>query len=114
MKPDLKAIFKQIERVQEELEKVQAELENKTVTEEAGGGMVKVTVNGKKEVVKIEIDREVVNPEDIEMLEDLLIVAVNKALQSADKMISEEIAKVTSSLLPGLPGFLFNFPGFKA
>ncbi len=114
MKPDLKAIFKQIEKVQEELEKVQAELENKTVTEEAGGGMVKVTVNGKKEVVKIEIDKEVVNPDDIEMLEDLLIAAVNKALQSADKMISEEISKATSSLIPGLPGFLFNFPGFKA
>ncbi|MCS7230080.1 MAG: YbaB/EbfC family nucleoid-associated protein [Candidatus Kryptonium sp.] len=114
MKPDLKAIFKQIEKVQEELEKVQAELENKTVTEEVGGGMVKVTVNGKKEVVKIEIDKEVVNPDDIEMLEDLLVAAVNKALQSADKMISEEIAKATSGLIPGLPGFLFNFPGFKA
>jgi DNA-binding YbaB/EbfC family protein len=99
---------------QEELERVQAELENKTVTEEAGGGMVKVTVNGKREVVKIEIEREVVNPDDIEMLEDLLVAAVNKALQSADKMISEEIAKVTSGLLPGIPGLPFNFPGFKA
>ncbi|CUS91948.1 hypothetical protein JGI3_00036 [Candidatus Kryptobacter tengchongensis] len=114
MKPDLKTIFKQIEKIQEELEKVQAELENKTVTEEVGGGMVKVTVNGKKEVISIEIDKEVVNPDDIGMLEDLLVVAVNKALQSADKMISEEIAKATSGLLPGLPGFPFNFPGFKA
>ena len=114
MKPDLKSIFKQIEKVQEELERVQAELENKTVIEEAGGGMVKVTVNGKREVVKIEIEREVVNPDDIEMLEDLLVAAVNKALQSADKMISEEIAKVTSGLLPGIPGLPFNFPGFKA
>ncbi|CUT04431.1 YbaB/EbfC family nucleoid-associated protein [Candidatus Chrysopegis kryptomonas] len=114
MKPDLKALFKQIEKVQEELERIQAELENKTVTEEAGGGMVKVTINGKKEVVKIEIDKEVVNPDDIEMLEDLLVAAVNKALQSADKMISEEIAKATSGLITGIPGFPFNFPGFKA
>lgn len=114
MKPDLKAIFKQIEKVQEELEKVQAELENKTVTEEAGGGMVRVTVNGKREIVKIEIDKEVVNPDDVEMLEDLLVAAVNKALQSADKMISEEIAKATSGLLPGLGGLPFGFPGFKA
>lgn len=114
MKADLKAIFKQIEKVQEEIEKIQSELENKTITEEAGGGMVKVTVNGKKEIVKIEIDKEVVNPDDVEMLEDLLVAAVNKALQSVDKMITEEIAKTASGLIPGLPGFLFGFPGFKA
>jgi hypothetical protein len=113
MKPDLKSIFKQIERVQEELEKVQAELENKTVTEEVGGGMVKVTVNGKREVIRIEIDKEVVNPDDIEMLEDLIVAGVNKALESAERMINEEISKATAGLLPGIPG-LMNFPGFKA
>ena len=114
MKPDFGALLKQIQKVQEELEKIQAELEEKTVTEESGGGMVKVTVNGKREIVDIKIDKEVVDPEDIEMLEDLIVAAVNKALSSAEKMINEEISKATAGLLPGLGGLNINFPGFKA
>ena len=88
---------------------VQEMLEQKTVTAESGGGMVKITANGKHQVVKIEIDPEVVNPEDVDMLEDLVQAATNKALEDAGKMAQEEMARVTSGMLPNIPGL--NLPG---
>ncbi|MDP4173836.1 MAG: YbaB/EbfC family nucleoid-associated protein [Bacteroidota bacterium] len=108
MKGGMQGMLKQVQKMQAELEKVQSELGNKTVTEEAGGGMVKATANGKKELVSLQIDAEVINGGDKEMLEDLVVAAVNKALDSANKMAEEEMSKVTKGMLP--PGM--NIPGF--
>jgi len=88
---------------------VQVELEGKTVSAEAGGGMVRVTANGKQRIVKIVIDREVVNPAETEMLEDLVLAAANKALDDAGKMAQDEVARATSGLLPNIPGL--SLPG---
>lgn len=107
MNLNMQGMLKQIQKMQADMAKVQAELENKTVTEESGGGMVKVVANGKKEIVSLNIDDEVAKSQDKEMLEDLIVAAVNKALQSAGKMAEEEMASITKGMLP--PGF--NIPG---
>jgi len=101
--------MKQIQKMQERMAEVQEQLEQKTVVGEAGGGMVKVTANGKHHIVRIEIDKEVVNPSDIEMLEDLILAATNKALEESGKMAQEEMAKVTAGMMPNIPGL--NLPG---
>jgi nucleoid-associated protein EbfC len=107
--PNMSGMMKQLQKVQEKIARVQEELESKTVVAEAGGGMVKVTASGKQQIVKIHIDREVVNPDDIEMLEDLVLAATNKALQDAGKMAQEEMSKATSGMIPNIPGL--NLPG---
>jgi DNA-binding YbaB/EbfC family protein len=86
---------------------VQSELGNLTVSEEAGGGMIKATANGNKEIISVEIDPQVIEKEEKEILEDLVVAAVNKALASAAKMAEEEMSKVTKGMLP--PGM--NIPG---
>jgi nucleoid-associated protein EbfC len=103
----MQGMLKQVQKMQEKMQEIQQELENKFVTEESGGGMVKVTVNGKLQVTKMQIEKEVVNPEDIEMLEDLIVAAVNKGIDSAQKMAQEEMQKATSGIIP--PGL--NIPG---
>jgi DNA-binding YbaB/EbfC family protein len=107
--PNMSGVMKQVQKMQEKMAQVQEELEQKTITAESGGGMVKVTANGKQRIVKMQIDKEVVNPSDIEMLEDLVLAATNKALDDASKMAQEEMSKVTSGLLPNIPGL--NLPG---
>ncbi|MFH1196530.1 MAG: YbaB/EbfC family nucleoid-associated protein [bacterium] len=107
MKGGMQGMLKQVQKMQAEMERIQAELANKTVTEESGGGMVKATVNGKKEVVSINIDNEIITSGDKEMLEDLVVAAVNKALGTAGKMAEDELSGLTKGMMP--PGF--NLPG---
>jgi nucleoid-associated protein EbfC len=108
--PNMSGMMKQIQKMQERISRVQEELETKTVVGEAGGGMVKVTVNGKQQLMKVELEKEVVNPEEIEMLEDLFIAAANKALDEAGKLAQAEMGKATSGMMPNIPGL--NLPGF--
>jgi DNA-binding YbaB/EbfC family protein len=107
--PNLTGVMKQVQKMQEKMAQVQEDLEQKTVTAEAGGGMVKVTANGRQRIVKMVMDKEVVNPNDIEMLEDLVLAATNKALDDAAKMAQEEMSKATTGMLPNIPGL--NLPG---
>ncbi len=107
--PNMQGMMKQIQKMQERITQVQAELEQKTVSADAGGGMVRVTANGKQQIVKIEIEKEVVNPEEKEMLEDLVVAAVNKALESSAAMAQQEMQKATNGMLPNIPGL--NMPG---
>jgi len=107
--PNMMGMMKQIQKMQEKMAQVQQELEAKTVVGEAGGGMVKVTANGRQQVVRIQIEKEVIDPTDPEMLEDLVVAATNKALEDAAKMAQEEMAKVTGGMLPNIPGL--NLPG---
>lgn len=92
--------------MQERMARIQQELETKTVEAQAGGGMVQVVVNGKFELVSIKIEKEVVNADDIEMLQDLVAAAVNEGIRKAQEMASTEMAKITGGLsIPGLGSF---------
>ncbi len=99
-------IMKQAKKMQERMARIQQELETKTVEAQAGGGMVQVVVNGKFELVSIKIEKEVVNADDIEMLQDLVAAAVNEGIRKAQEMASTEMAKITGGLsIPGLGSF---------
>jgi DNA-binding YbaB/EbfC family protein len=100
---NLGSIMKQAQKMQAQIAKIQEELAQKTVEASAGGGMVSVVANGKQEIVSIKIEPEVVDPKDVEMLQDLVVAAVNEALRKAQEMIAEEMSKVTGGLqIPGL------------
>jgi DNA-binding YbaB/EbfC family protein len=96
-------LFQQAQKMQREMKQVQDDLKKRTVVGEAGGGMVKAYVNGQQEVLKIEIDREAVDPEDLGMLEDLLLVALKNGLEKSRELSKTEMGRVTGGLnLPGL------------
>jgi hypothetical protein len=96
-------MMKQAQQLQSKMMKLQEELAEKTVEASAGGGMVKVQVNGKQQIVSLEIENEVVDPDDVEMLQDLILAAVNEALAKAQEMVSTEMSKLTGGMnIPGL------------
>jgi DNA-binding YbaB/EbfC family protein len=107
MKGGMQGMLKQVQKMQEEMQRVQGELGNLTVSEEAGGGMIKATANGNKEIISLEIDPQVISKDEKEILEDLVVAAVNKAIASATRIAEEEMAKVTKGMIP--PGL--NIPG---
>jgi DNA-binding YbaB/EbfC family protein len=96
-------LMKQAQKMQQEMGKIQEESKQKTVEASTGGGMVVVTASGALEIVSIKIEKDVVNPDDIEMLQDLVIAAVNEALRQAQKMVSDDMGKVTGGMnIPGM------------
>jgi len=96
-------IMKQAQKLQSQMLKLQEELAERTVDATAGGGMVKAVANGKQQIVSIHIEKEVVDPDDVEMLEDLVLAAVNDALSRAQEMVSSEMGKLTGGMnIPGL------------
>lgn len=100
---DVQKQMQQVQAMQRKMEEMQAELDEKTVETTAGGGAVTVVANGKKEIVKIEIKPEVVDPDDVEMLQDLIMVAVNEALRQIEEMTQSEMGKLTGGIsIPGL------------
>jgi DNA-binding YbaB/EbfC family protein len=96
-------MMKQMQKMQKQMETLQAELDVKEVEASAGGGAVSVTVNGKKEILNIVIEESVVDPEDIEMLQDLVMAAVNEAMRKAEDMMTQGMKKVTGGM--NIPGF---------
>jgi DNA-binding YbaB/EbfC family protein len=102
-KGQLGNMMKQIQQMQAKMEELQAELEEMEVEGTAGGGMVKCKVNGKQELLEVTIDPEVVDPEDVEMLQDLIVAAVNQARQKANEIQQEHMSQLTGGLnLPGM------------
>ncbi len=96
-------LMKMAKQAQSQIMKVQEELAEREVEATAGGGMVKAVVNGKQEVISIAIDPEVVDPDDVEMLQDLVVAAINEAMRKAQEMIQSEMSKVTGGMnIPGL------------
>lgn len=98
-------MMKQVQKMQEEMARVQEEVEQAQYTASAGGGAVEVSVNGSHEVKSIKIKEEVVDPEDIEMLEDLLMASINEAMRKASETMEREMGKITGGMnLPGMSG----------
>ncbi|MEW6669238.1 MAG: YbaB/EbfC family nucleoid-associated protein [Thermodesulfobacteriota bacterium] len=105
--PNLGNLMKQAQQFQARIAKIQEDLAGRTVETSAGGGMVTVVANGRQEIVSLRIDPEVVAANDLEMLQDLVLAAVNDALAQSRKMVNEEMAKATQGLnLPNIPGLL--------
>ena len=98
-------MMKKVQKMQSDMKKMQDELKEKTVEVTSGGGAVKVVMNGEKTLVSLKISPEAVDPNDVEMLEDLVSAAVNEAMKKVDEMMTSEMGKFTSSL--GLPPGLF-------
>ena len=103
--PSMNEMLRQAQKMQEDMQKKQAELEEKEYEVSAGGGVVKVKINGRREVLNIDIAPEIVDPDDIETLEDLVVAAVNEAIKKVESTASDEMQQITGSIgLSGLPG----------
>ena len=103
MPGNMNNLMKQAQRMQRQMEESQKELEEKEFTAAAGGGAVEVTITGKKEVTKVKLSPEVVDPDDIEMLEDLIVAATNEAIRQVEDSTQECMAKITGGLGGGFP-----------
>jgi DNA-binding YbaB/EbfC family protein len=100
---DISSLMKQAQEFQQKMGQVQEELAKKTITSEVGGGMVKVTVNGKQELLAIQIEKEVIDPDDAGMLQDLIAAAVNDAMRKAREMMQTEMGQLTGGIkIPGI------------
>jgi len=99
---DMQKQLKQMQAMQREMEQTQEELSQREFTSTAGGGAVEVTINGNKEITRLVIDKDVVDPDDVEMLQDLLIAAVNEGMRQVDAVVEQEMGKITGGL--GIPG----------
>lgn len=96
-------MMKQVQKMQKDMQKMQEEIAQKEVDATVGGGMVKVVANGKKEIVSISINKEAVDPDDVEMLEDMVLTAVNQALEKVDELTNSSLGSITGGLnLPGM------------
>ncbi len=106
---NLNNIFKQAQKMQGQFQQIQAELESRKVEATAGGGMVRAVVNGRQELLELRIDPEVADPKDVEMLEELVCAAVNKALENSRELAGQEMSKLTGGVkLPGIFNNLFG------
>ena len=104
-RPNMGNLLKQAQQLQTKMAKLQEELEEKTVEASSGGGMVTAVVNGRQEILSINIEPEVINPDDQEMLQDLILAAINDGLAKARNMVNEEMGKLTGGMnLPNIPG----------
>ena len=96
-------MMKQIEKLQKQMEEMQENLANEEISATSGGGAVCATVNGNKELISIRLDKDAVDPDDVEMLEDLIVAAVNEAMRSAESKMNSQMGKFTGGLnIPGL------------
>lgn len=105
---DMMKMMGKVKEVQAKLREVQENLGHITATAEAGAGMVKATANGKKQIVEVIVDEDILKKEDKEMVQDLIVAAVNKALQEVDGKAREEMKKQTEGMLPNIPGMDFS------
>jgi len=100
---NMQQMMKQAQKMQRQMEEMQAELANKTLEVSAGGGAIKVTINGEKQITALEISPDVIDPDDVEMLQDLVISAVNEAIRQMDEQTSGQMSQITGGMnLPGL------------
>ena len=100
---NMQSMLKQAQKMQEDMAAMQAELEEREYEVAAGGGVVGVKINGKKEILSVKIDPEVVDPDDVETLEDLIVAAVNEAIKKVEAVSGEEMQKITGSMsIPGM------------
>ena len=102
---DMNGMIRQAQKMQEEMAEKQAELEEREYDVAAGGGVVNVKINGKKEILSVKIDPEVVDPDDVETLEDLIVAAVNEAIKKVEEISANEMQKITGSM--NLPAGMF-------
>ena len=100
-------MMKQVQQMQAKMEEMQAELETLEIEAASGGGMVKAVVNGKQDLISIEIDPEVVDKDDVEMLQDLIVAAINSAREKAGELQAEKMSSITGGMLP--PGMNLPF-----
>jgi len=105
---DMMGMMGKVKELQDKMQQAQGQLQHLTATGEAGGGLVKATANGQRHLIKLDIDPSLLTPEDREMLPDLIVAAVNKALDAAAEQARQEMQRQTSGLLPNLPGLDLN------
>ena len=100
---NMQSMIKQAQKMQEDMASMQAELEEREYDVAAGGGVINVKINGKKEILSVKIDPEVVDPDDIETLEDLIVAAINEGIKKVESVSAEEMQKITGSMsIPGM------------